>query len=220
MKLLKSKKMLVLIGLIIVGVLAVTGVAIAWFTTSASLGGNSVSTATMRIQVNGSDNNAFAVSGLAPRVAPGLGAWNTEDPSAESTYPSKFFFVYNNGDMPEMFYAWLALNDPAGISDKVMLRIWLDPSDYPGGPQPSYWKTPDTYLVYQGPLNAIASAAGGQTYLRTITPANVKEELPVGTYATYKVVFWLDGSAGNTYMGQTLWATLNIQAGQPDAWPF
>lgn len=218
-----------LIILAVVAACAVfAAVAYAWWTADGSLTGNTVGTGTMGIEVNGSDGAAITVSNLAPRNAPAFAstatppALNTQDASAESGYPSKFFWVHNSGTVPEMFYAWASLGGNTWIADKVMVRVWLNPADYPGGIDSSYWKADAgrEFLVYEGPLSGIDTPTEGRDTIRTVTPGGTLEEVGAGQYAVYKILFWLDGSATNAYQGQSITATLNVKGGQKDAWPF
>jgi hypothetical protein len=218
----KHKKLIVIIATLVVMGIAATA-AYAWFTSSGSLPGNSISTGNVGIEVQGA-NGPINVSGLMPSYGPAINlgtpwALSTQDLTSESNFPSSFFWIHNNGTAPEMFYAWAELGGNTEIANKVMCRIWLDPVDYPGYPNSAWWKSPATYAVWEGPLSDISTPGGGRDLVRSVTPGGVKETLPVGTYATYKIVFWLDSTADNNYQNKTLNVTLHVESGQEEAWP-
>ena len=195
----KHRKLLVVLAVVVVMAVA-AAVAYAWWTTSDSLGGNSIGTGTMGIDVQG-ESGPISVTGVVPSYGPNIilddpWALSDQDVASENGFPSRFFWIQNTGNVPEMFYAWAQLNDPDGIASKVMCRIWLNPVDYPGGLNPTWWKSPNTYAVWQGPLSDIDTAIEGRDRIRSVTPGGVKETLPAGTYAVYKIVFWLDSNCG------------------------
>jgi predicted ribosomally synthesized peptide with SipW-like signal peptide len=219
----KHKKLLI-VALVVVAVAIAASAAYAWWTSSDSLSDNNIATGTLGIEVQGR-TGPIDVTGLAPSYQPAfksLGtifALNEQDADAEADFPSAFFWVHNTGDQPEMFYAWADITgQTADIRSKVMCRIWLNPVDYPDPVDPEWWKSGDTYCVWQGPLSDIDTPAQGRARIRTLTPDGDPDPLPPSTYAVYKVVFWLDSSALNGTQGQSLTIDLNIEGGQVDAW--
>lgn len=219
----KKKKTLIFIAIAVVVALGATA-AYAWWTSTGSLGGNSIDTGTMAIEVQG-QSGPINVAGLMPSYGPAINlgapfALSTQVLASEDNFPSRFFWIHNSGNVPEMFYAWAEVTGNTWIADKVMCRIWLDPRDYPGGINGAWWKAEANreFGVWQGPLSDIDSWTEGRDRIRTITPDNVMETLPAGTSAVYKIVFWLDSSAGNSYQTQHVEVTLHVEGGQAEAW--
>jgi predicted ribosomally synthesized peptide with SipW-like signal peptide len=218
----KHKKLLIVLAVVVVMAVAATA-AYAWWTSTDSLDGNSITTGTMDIDVQG-QSGPMIVTGLVPSNGPNIilqdpWVYSDQDVDSENGFPSRFFWVRNSGNVPEMFYAWAEVTGHTWIADKVMVRIWLNPVDYPDPTDSSQvWKAGETYAVWEGPLSDIDSWTEGRDRIRTITPNGVKESIPAGKYALYKIVFWLDGSATNAYQGKSVDVELHVEGGQAEAW--
>lgn len=222
----KHKKLLIVLAVVIVMAVA-AAVAYAWWSNTASLSGNTIETGTLTMEIGSRYGGPISVSGLKPSYPPDFDsvsvidpALNGQDAAAEEGFPQAFFWIRNANDFPVMFYAWLGVTaETAGIRDKIMCRIWLNPVDWTPVDGANWWKPGETYMVYQGPLSNIDDAQGGRDNLRTWTPIAIEPDpIPAGKVGVYKVVFWLDGpTSGPETMDVDVTVDLNVAAGQVEA---
>jgi predicted ribosomally synthesized peptide with SipW-like signal peptide len=221
----KHKKLIVVLAVVVVMAVGAS-VAYAWWSNTQSLPNNSIKTGSLAVEVGSRDGGPINVSGLRPSnppafayVHPTIPTLNQQDAVAETGFPQAFFWVHNTSDIEAMFYAYLSVTaESAGIRDKIMCRVWLNPVDWTPVDSANWWKPGQNFMVYQGPLSGIDSAQGGRDNLRTWTPDIKPDPIPAGKWGVYKIVFWLDGpSSGPETMGVTLKVDLNVAAGQVEA---
>ncbi len=212
----KHKKLIIAIIAVVALAVAVlaTGAAFGWWTTDAApITGNSVGTGTATLVAGGGPIN---ITNLVPQVAP------ADDPTgvlADSTYPSvSYVYVQNQGNVPLMFYAYLA--NPGGdgvLLPYVHVRIWLNPATNNSGWTDTFNNT-GNYLVFQGVLNTLwNSSAQGQYYLGSTSGlggTGVETPILPGQTGVYKIACWLDSSAGNDTQGKSVSFSLNFHGEQ------
>jgi hypothetical protein len=211
----KHKKFLFALAVLIALAIA-AGVAFAWWTTSTSIGGNSVGTGSLTLAAGYSPISA---SGLLPQVDPAA------DPTGslpDNTYPSvSYVWVQNQGTVPLMFYAWLdnGSGDYAALINYIHVRIWLNPANNASG-WPETFNSSFHGLVFEGMLSTLwAGQSAGKTYLgSTSQPDGQGVKTPIGPseQGVYKIAVWLDSSAGNDTQGKTLGFTLKFNGGQEE----
>jgi hypothetical protein len=208
----KHKKLFIVIAVVVALAIAAS-IAFAWWTTSASIGGNSVGSDTATLAAGGS----VSVSHLIPQLPP------VADPTgglSDSTYPSvSYIYVQNTGSTPLMFYAYLA----NGSGDTVLLpyvhvRIWLNPANN-NSPWTNTFNNTGNYLVFEGTLDLLWNNAvvAGKYYLGSTSGHNgagVQTPIAPGQLGVYKIAVWLDSTAGNDTQGKTIYFDINFNGEQ------
>lgn len=213
---LKRKTMFIIIAVVVVMAIG-SAVAYAWWTASATVENNQISTADAGLTYGGSGAPIIATN-LIPQAT--LAADPADDPAANLTgYRVSYFWVRNTGDAPLHFYGWLdgGTGDYGALGSVVWVKITIAPTvanGSPWDPTGSLSAVGGPYLVYRGPINALYGKAGGMDKLTTIG----HQPLAAGQFAFYKVVTWLDGpTCTNDSQNKSMTASLQFEGVSPES---
>ncbi|MGI5841637.1 MAG: hypothetical protein ACOX6N_05470 [Patescibacteria group bacterium] len=173
----------------------------AYFTSQASVLGNSVTSGTLIVGTGGDSVSApFAVSGLAP----GNTAWEQ----------AGYFTVLNEGDLDMLFRIYVnpTLNQ-SNISDYLRVRLTLRPTEKKA-PNGYTDYGPGNSVVYEGPLSGVI----GQANAKDNAVAAYVDGWPLKKDygAVYKVEVGMDWSAPNSVQGKEFKGNIVIDAVQSD----
>jgi len=211
-----SRKHLFISIVVLVAVCIFASVAYAWLTSTASVAGNTISTGSEFGMT--ASSNPITVSGLVPQNDPPAA------PNADTTgYKTSFVWFQNNATIPAMAFAYLDnLTDPGNIRDLVNVKITVAPTDSGWGDESATLSGPGgPYVVYSGPISGIWGQDNGKANMSTRYwngSSWVHTPIAAGQQGWYKIVVWLDSTATNAAMGQTLTCDLNFWGTQEENW--
>ncbi len=182
-----SKKLYLLLAVALVAVLAfgIIGSG-AWFTDTASIENNSVSTGELDLSVWGGPFTATKLEPGGDYVKLGV------------------FCAKNEGDYDMKWRGWMTdVSDPANLRSKLLVRGVINPTGNVGNYGPENYE-----LFTDIPFTQLTSANS------IIAITNSADPLYPGYYACYEIQAKLDGSAPNSMQNATLEAKFFIEATQ------
>ena len=185
----------ILISMLIIALAAamIGGATMAWFTSTASVTGNTFSAGTVEVSLTEPNSLETAMTPVsASNMAPG-------DPAT-----NKYFALNNKGSLPMLFRFYLT--DVAGtLQDALMVRITLNPAEYPRTfADDEKRQGANNQFVWEGLLKDLN--------LTNVAAATAGYPLPAGFTDIYEVKIWLPAETGNEFQGATFSGTLRVDA--------
>ena len=178
--------------LLVLGVLSVLAFGMtgsgAWFTSVTELTGNSISTGTLDLGVEG---GPFAASDLQPGAGWSNLGW---------------FCATNNGNYDLKWRGWMYdLNDPKGLRDYLHIRVTLNPTDHQGNYGPL-----NTVLVNDVPFTELLSNTNTTILLDDTTISAGDPAFAPGSKICYQLEARLGDDAGNAQQEGSLTGKLYL----------